>query len=167
MSSEMISFAFLAFFGLGGIFMMLRLRKVIHMLLAVAFTFLSIAGLFALLGAEFVAMVQVIIYAGATTILAVFGIMLTKHTEREESNVKIGQRLFALLVLLLFLGSFYLILSDVGWMPQAADFAKNDNIRMIGTMLFNQYVIPFELISLLLLITLVGAILLAREDRNE
>ena len=67
---------------------MISFTKVIHMVIAVALTFISLAGLYVILEAEFVAFVQVLIYAGAISILMIFGIMMTKHRQGEEEEPK-------------------------------------------------------------------------------
>lgn len=165
MSGEMIVFFILALFTLGGAVFMLTLEKVVHMVIALAFTFISIAGLFVMLEAEFLAFAQVLIYGGAVTIIMLFGIMLTKHDDRDETRRK-GQSIYAGIgVLALFLIILY-VLNGVNW--SSPDLALFDsNTKQIGVQLFTKYVIPFELTSILLLVALVGAIILARRDEED
>src|SRR5690554_3817504 len=79
MSGEFIAFILLSGMAILGGILLLNFKKVIHMMLAVILTFLSLAGLYVLLHAEFVAVVQVLIYSGAIAIIMIFAIMLTKH----------------------------------------------------------------------------------------
>lgn len=84
MSGGEIAFLILSLVAVGGAVLMLNSQKVVHMVVSLAFTFLSVAGLFILLEAEFLAVAQVLIYGGAVTIVMLFGIMLTRHSDRDE-----------------------------------------------------------------------------------
>lgn len=83
-SGELIAFFGLALVAILGGVLLITLTKVVHMVIALVFTFLSIAGIYLLLSAEFVAIVQILIYSGAITIVMLFGIMLTNHREHDE-----------------------------------------------------------------------------------
>ncbi|MBN6187053.1 NADH-quinone oxidoreductase subunit J [Aneurinibacillus sp. BA2021] len=167
MSGEFIAFFVLALLTIGGAVFMISFTRVVHMVVALAFAFLSIAGLYVLLGAEFVGMTQVLVYSGAISILMLFGIMLTRHdaTEVEEKKtpvkwlIRIGVVLFFILV---FFG-----IQSVQWDNQAADFTKQDNVKEIGIQMFTNYVIPFEMVSVLLLVALIGAIILAKKEAED
>lgn len=150
---------------LGGLFM-LHVKKVVHMIVFLVFTFISIACLYVLLLAEFVAVVQILIYSGAVTIMMLFGIMLTKH--RDEVKVKINwkKNIFVLTSVIVFgiviyLGVYQL---DFGTVPQPL---HENNTEQIGVALYSHYIIPFELTSVILLVALIGAIILARKDKEE
>ena len=79
---------------------MISFTKVVHMVIAVALTFISLAGLYVILEAEFVAFVQVLIYAGAISILMIFGIMMTKHRQGKKRSLSVrGMKAWLLLVL--------------------------------------------------------------------
>src|SRR3954451_1097294 len=97
-TGEFIAFIVLAVIALVGGVLLLNLTNVVHMVLALVATFISIAGIYVLLSAEFLAVVQILIYSGAITIIMLFGIMLTKHDD--DSEPKTGR----LRKLLLFLG---------------------------------------------------------------
>lgn len=167
MTAEFIAFFILSVFAIGGAVFMINLTKVMHMALALAFTFLSIAGLYFLLDAEFLAVVQILIYTGAVTILMIFGIMLTKH--RQE----VKRPRFELIGLILVLLLFGVIIWTIYQLPlgQEAQVTNSQlkmlNVANLGEMVFSQYVIPFELASVLLLVALVGAILLAKREEKE
>ncbi|CCQ94943.1 NADH-quinone oxidoreductase chain J [[Clostridium] ultunense Esp] len=165
MSGEYVAFFILAFFALSGAVFMLSFTKVIHMIFAVAFSFLSIAGLYVLLSAEFVAVVQILVYTGAVTILAAFGIMMTRHDAEEEGKGRRGQKFFSFLVVLAFLLVMAWGIQGVNWGERVTQFDKN-NVLEIGQTLFNQYMIPFELVSVLLLVALIGAVIMAKEDKS-
>ncbi|MFX3624869.1 MAG: NADH-quinone oxidoreductase subunit J [Ectobacillus sp.] len=167
MSGELIAFLTLALIAIMGGVLMLNLTKVMHMMLALVFTFLSISGLYFMLSAEFVGVVQILIYSGAVTIIMIFGIMLTKH--QDETTGKGGIRSF-----LVFLGvaSFgavmYFAVNNADFTPKTEDVALHEeNTRQIGELLYTKYIIPFEVTSVLLLVALVGAIILAKKDGKE
>ncbi len=166
MTGEFLAFIVLAISAIGGGILMLNLQKVIHMVIALVFTFISIAGLYVMLHAEFVAAVQVLIYSGAITILMLFGIMLTKHNDTNEPKISRGRTFLVLFGILAFGVAVYLGIYDLDFGGQATDLHVN-NTEKIGMELYAKYVIPFELTSVVLLVALVGAIILAKKDNEE
>ena len=83
------AFFIFALLAIGGAIFMITFTKVVHMVIAVALTFISLAGLYVILEAEFVAFVQVLIYAGAISILMIFGIMMTKHSKGKKRSLSV------------------------------------------------------------------------------
>lgn len=166
MTGEFIAFLALALIAIAGGVLMINLTKVVHMVVALVFTFLSIAGLYVLLHAEFVAFVQVLVYSGAITIIMLFGIMLTNH--HAKSNEKIGfiRNIFTLLGIAGFAVAVYLGIYNLDFGEQATSLHV-ENTKQIGIALYSEYAIPFELVSVLLLVGLVGAIILAKKDKEE
>lgn len=145
---------------------MISFTKVVHQVVALAFTFLSIAGLYVLLEAEFVAVSQVLVYSGAISILMLFGIMLTKHNAQEyERRGKF--KFFAFLVVAAFFGLMFNGIQTMNIEGQPANFSAQNNVLEIGKAMFSQYVIPFEIVSVLLLVALVGSIILAKKEAGD
>jgi NADH-quinone oxidoreductase subunit J len=166
LSGELVAFFILALFTLGGAVLMINLTKVVHMVVALAVTFISIAGLYILLHAEFIAFAQILIYGGAVSIIMLFGIMLTRHDDQDESR-RWGQKTFAGVgVVAFFLLTLYAVLG-ANWAPQQETNLFQNNTAEIGKVLFSQYVIPFEVTSVVLLVALVGAIILAKRDDGD
>ncbi|HEU5141010.1 MAG TPA: NADH-quinone oxidoreductase subunit J [Bacillales bacterium] len=177
MNGELLAFFILALIAIGGGVLMLNMRKVIHMVVALVFTFLSIAGLYVLLSAEFVAVVQVLIYSGGVSIIMLFGIMLTRHDDRSKVSGGWLRRFFAGIGVLVFfaimfygikdlaLGGGEVLLSGQGQGEEQALY--ENNTQKIGISLYSNYIIPFEITSVLLLVALVGAITLAKRDDTE
>lgn len=166
MNGELLAFFILALIAIAGGVLMLSLKKVIHMVVALVFTFLSIAGIYVLLSAEFVAVVQVLIYSGAISIIMLFGIMLTRH--RDSTKAKGGRLRYAcvtLAVLAFFATMFYGVRDLVLGEPATA--LHEGNAEQVGMSLYAEYVIPFEMTSVLLLVALIGAIVLAKRDDEE
>jgi NADH-quinone oxidoreductase subunit J len=165
-TGELVAFFVLALIAIAGGILMLNLTKVMHMMISLVFTFLAIAGIYVLLSAEFVAVVQVLIYSGAITIIMLFGIMLTKH--KEEAQEKVGRLRLTLILMGMaaFFFTMYFALNDLQLGDQATDLHIN-NTEQIGIKLYSEYVIPFELASVVLLVALIGAIILAKRDDKE
>ncbi|HEX7058138.1 MAG TPA: NADH-quinone oxidoreductase subunit J [Bacilli bacterium] len=161
---ETLVFTFFSICVISGAIFMINFQKVVHMVISLAFTFLSLAGLYVLLEAEFVAFVQVLIYAGAVSILMIFGIMLTKHNQDEEQPKRPWHQALLLIGSAALFGVlFYAIRNST--FPGAQDFhpAQNNTLQ-IGELLFNRYVIPFEIVSVLLTVAFIGAIVIAKRE---
>lgn len=166
MSGEFIAFFILSLLTIGGAVFMISFTKVVHQVVALAFTFLSIAGLYVLLEAEFVAVTQILVYSGAISVLMLFGIMLTKHNAQEQE--KRGK--FKFFVFLIVAGFFALMFTGIQTMnipSDVANYSETNNVKEVGVLMFTQYVIPFETVSVLLLVALVGAIILARKETGD
>lgn len=166
MSGEFIAFLLLALIAVTGGVLLLNLTKVVHMVLALVATFISIAGIYVLLSAEFLAFVQILIYSGAITIIMLFGIMLTRHDDREEKQEGWGKRLVLFLGVAGFAIVVYLGIYNLDF-PQMAQTLHEQNTEQIGLALYSKYIIPFELTSIVLLVALIGAIILAKKDDDE
>lgn len=162
-TGELIAFFILSIFIIGGAIFMINFTKVVHMVISLAFTLLGIAGIFFLLNAEFIAVVQVLIYSGAVTILMLFGIMMTRHTAEEEPTRRPWHNMLSFVVVVTLFGFLMWGINTTVFPLETADVSEF-TVLNIGTMLLKQYVIPFELASVLLLAALVGAIILAKRE---
>ncbi|MFD0957871.1 NADH-quinone oxidoreductase subunit J [Paenibacillus chungangensis] len=163
MSGELIAFFIFAALMIGGAVLMVTLEKVVHMVVSMAVVFIGLGAMYVLLEAEFVAFVQVLIYGGAVSILMIFGIMMTKHgSEGSERPRPLYETLIAIGALSLFGLLFYAIRTTT--FPQPAQFHPGeDNTMALGELLFTEYIVPFELVSILLTVAFIGAIVLARK----
>jgi NADH-quinone oxidoreductase subunit J len=166
MTGEFIAFILLATASVLGGILLINFTKVVHMLLAAVLTFVSLAGLYILLSAEFVAGVQVLIYSGAVTIMMLFGIMLTKHNDQSETSTGRIRKLLVFAGMILFAGVIYYGIYHVDF-GQEAETLHENNTEQIGISLFSEYIIPFELTSIILLAALIGAIVLAKKEDKE
>ncbi|TKC16943.1 NADH-quinone oxidoreductase subunit J [Robertmurraya kyonggiensis] len=165
-SGELLAFLCLALVAVIGGVLLLNLTKVVHMVVALVFTFISLAGIYVLLSAEFVAVVQVLIYSGAITIIMLFGIMLTRHNDTSEPKGGALKKIFLFLGVLGFGVAVYIGIYNLDFNPQATTLHEN-NTEQIGMALYSKYIIPFELTSVLLLVALIGAIILAKNDNKK
>ncbi len=138
------------------------LRNVVHSALALVGTFFGVAGIYLLLEAEFLAVVQVLIYVGAVSVLILFSIMLTRglmQSTRTSLNDQWG--IAALVAFALFAGMT--IIAIAGNWPVGSTSITTDLVPALGKLLVTSYVLPFEVVSVLLLGALVGALLIARD----
>ena len=157
----------LVFFLIAGLtlaagFLTVTLRNVFHAGLALVGTFFGVAALYLMLEAEFLAIVQILIYVGAIAVLILFAIMLTRSLmKNEDSNINGQWAWAALAITVLFLGMFLVIL-QVPWAYHGTAVYV-DLVPQLGTLLLTTYLLPFEIVSVLLLAALIGAFIIARE----
>lgn len=165
-SGSNLLFMVFALLAIGGAVFMLNFTKVIHMVVSMSVTFMSLAAIYILLQAEFVAVVQVLIYAGAITILMIFGIMMTNHQEIDQKPERPLHHILVIIgVVVLFGVIFYAVQQAVFPIHTTVDHAVN-NTENIGVQLFTLHVIPFELMSVLLTVAFIGAIIIAKREED-
>lgn len=169
-SSDFIIFALLSIVTLVSAYQMVITRLITHAALFMALSFTAVAGIFLLLQAEFVAAIQVLIYAGAITTMVIFAIMLSglKDIRAEQGKpVRHWARsnLFVLVVGAIF-GAFMSYVYYTAQLPAAAPILSLGTVQDIGASLFTTYVVPFELASILLLTAMVGAIILTAKEAD-
>jgi NADH:ubiquinone oxidoreductase subunit 6 (subunit J) len=138
-------------------------RRVFHSALFLAVALTSTAAIYVLLSADFLAAVQILVYAGAIVILVLFAIMLTPQSVELPSFAPGGQQFAGAVMALGLLGLIVAAIATSPW-PLAAQPLDTPTTGLIGTDLLTTYMFPFELASLVLLVAMIGAILLARED---
>lgn len=139
-------------------------RELIYSALAMVACFMGVAAIYILLHAELVAAAQVLIYVGAISILVIFAIMLTRHPKGDFWLFFHKQSVWALPVIVA-IGIMLVGLIAVANF-NTVDPGQNPSDETIATLLFTDYAFPFELVSLVLLVAMVGAILLARKERR-
>ena len=145
-------------------------RNVVRSALALIVVFAGVAAQFILLAAEFVAVTQVLVYIGAIMVLMLFGIMLTRARIGRDVDATNDHWWAGVLTALLLVGVMgYALIDYFGDDPLPAERqvtgVNGSNTATVSDAIFSQYLIPFEVISVLLLAALVGAIIIARKDR--
>jgi NADH-quinone oxidoreductase subunit J len=167
----------------GSSLLVVGLRNIVHSALALVVVFAMAAGIYLLLNAEFIAIVQILIYAGAVTILILFALMLTRTSNvRTNSNpinklwwigAIISTVVCAGIIFAVTIGPYSTVTSHPGfgggYGPQnAACPLPPNNVAYIGQLLYSptcySYVLPFEIASVVLLVAIIGAIVIGRED---
>lgn len=172
MQAEFVLFLLFSLAILFGGVMVIVARNPVHSVLFMLLAFVNIAGIFVLLGAEFLAVIQVLVYTGAILVLFLFVVMLLGTSSRRQpemgGSVQLPVAILVGLALIVEIAGV-LISSAVGAgalgsdTPQAIQKAGG-NVEAIGQSLYTQWLLPFEVASVLLLVAAVGAIYLAKEE---
>ena len=141
-------------------------KKIMYSAVSMVFCFLGVAFAYALLNASLLAIIQILVYVGAISIVVIFAIMLTEVQDGRYDQFFNRQSIYAvpLMVASAIVLTVVLVSSR---MPGVASKALNPGVAGLSKLLFNQYVLPFELVSLVLLAAMVGAILLARKEGKK
>ncbi|MEP0822221.1 MAG: NADH-quinone oxidoreductase subunit J [Ignavibacterium sp.] len=141
-------------------------RSVVYSAFALLFTFFGVAGLYVLLMADFLAVTQLMIYVGAILVLLIFGVMLTTRVIDVQMRTGTIQVLPALLIVAALAGVLVHIFVSTDWNVLPEAFAPEQTAPQIGTALLTTYVLPFEVASVILLVALIGAAMIARRERK-
>ncbi len=140
-------------------------RNAVHSAIALIFTLLSLAGLYLMLYAPFVAAVQIILYVGGIMVLFLFVIMLV-NLDRNMVEEQFNKQWLVGLLATLALGALFVVvyLKGIGIFPAKATLAaEQTNTQQVGLLLYRNYLLPFEIASLLLLVAIVGAVVMAKK----
>jgi len=162
-------FIALAFFAITGAIAMIVYQSPMYSALGVLVTMLSVAGMFALLNATFLFLVQIIVYAGAIMTLILFILMFLNIKDEDLPKEPNKYKLIALGVAIMIPLNI-LVLKAISNLP-AKDLSISNSdfgeIKPVGLELYNNWIISFELISILLLIALVGSVVLAKKRKSK
>ena len=161
-----VTFYVLAVVALLSAILVITCRNPVHSAIFLILTLLSVALIFLQLQAEFMAAVQIIVYIGGIMVLFLFVIMLVNLDVAVRQAPYNRQRWIAGFAALVLLAEFALFIyrgRDWAKLPPAAAEAVQPNTELIGRALFQSYILPFEVASLLLLVAMVGAVLMAKK----
>lgn len=168
MDLQQITFWFLSLLAVGSALMVVISRNPVHSILYLIVTFIAITGHYIILNAQFLAIVNLIVYAGAIMVLFLFVVMLMNLNKKSEP-----QKNLWMLVAGIMAGGFLLLVvvmavRDTGTTKHTIDMAGGEIglIKNLGQRLFTDYVIPFEISSILFLSAMVGAVLLSRKKEQ-
>lgn len=148
-------------------------RNVLYAAFSLIFTFLGIAAIYVLAGADFIAITQIIVYIGGIMVLMIFGVMLTNKVGARAVSTRshhlfwgllLGIGMLAVLLTVIFRVD-YLALDWIRYaMEQESQTEQLSTVQSIGQLMMSRYVLPFELAGLLLLISLIGAAFIAKRQ---
>ena len=161
----MADFVFWIVVGLtiGSAMLVVLSKKLVYSAYALLFTLFGVTGLYVFLWADFLAVVQVVVYIGGILVLIIFGIMLTnKITSVNISNTSV-QKSIGSVILLIFIAGLGFMVANTPW-NVVANSEPTQTTEAIGRLLVIDYLLPFEAASLLLLGALIGATTLSRKD---
>lgn len=174
MTGQQIVFILLSAFTLIAALAVVLDRNLFRAAVALMASFLGVAGIYVLLEAGFLAAAQLLVYIGAISILIIFAIMMTRRLMQTTESAFNSQPIWGLVAAVLSFGLLLLVLvrtwptSDFPGAPDASAEVLRGSTATLGQMLVSpdQYVVPFEVASVLLLAALIGAILIARPEND-
>ncbi len=150
---------------IAGVGLLVTTKNVVYATYALALVLISMAGIYVLLRAELMAVVQILLYAGGVVILVLFGIMMTNRLKGEKLLSESKNTLTSSIISLLIFGG---MISYFSGMPTKEDVSfSTDQIKAIGVAFLTEHLVAFELIAFILLVALVGAAYLAKMSSNE
>ena len=163
MDAQAVAFAIVAVVALVSGIGVVTTRNVAHAALFLLVSLASVAGVFILLVAEFLALVQILIYGGAVTIVLLFALMLTRTEDFSRVSLNPQWAIAAVAALGVFGAMGAVILND----RLDTQELRGPGLQELGSELFTNWVVPFEIASLVLLMALIGAIILARASDSD
>lgn len=159
-------FYILSAITLGTAFLTILSKNPIHSAIYLVLCFFSIAGHYLLFNAQFLAIVHIIVYSGAIMILMLFTIMLMNLNKEDEQNKSVLTRVAAAIALGLV--AFVLLATFIKAQPVIESYQVSgqnyQSIKVLGKVLLNEYMVPFEFASVLLLVSMIGAVLLSKKE---
>ena len=163
----------LVFYGfalltIGSAVIVVTVRNIVHAAFSLMVTLFSIAGLYVFLQADFLAATQVIVYVGGILVLILFGVMMTSGRLDMKLKMERGQLFWGGLVSILLFSLLFGVMRSTPWNVQEDLGAVEGTTSQIGkAILQKEFLIPFEVASVILLIALIGAVLIARKEVRE
>ena len=162
---QFVSFGILAAMMIGAALGVVLFENIVYSAFLLGGVFISIAGMYLLLNADFVAAAQLLVYVGAVNVLILFAIMLVnKREDFEQLPYAWLRKVLTALVSLGLFGLLGVMILATPWTPSSSVTPVGNTSIVIGEHFFSDYLLPFELASVLLLIAMVGAIILARRE---
>lgn len=141
-------------------------RNIIYSAFSLLGTFAGVAGLYVFLGADFVAAVQVLIYVGGILVLILFAVMLTHRITDVEITNRAAGRVPGLIVVGVFLALLIQTIRETPWV-KVKEVVHQPTTARIGDLFLENYLLPFELASLVLLAAMIGAVVLSRKEIKD
>ena len=138
-------------------------KSIVYSAFSLLFTFSGVAGIYVLLGADFIAVTQLLIYVGGILILVIFGVMLTTNATDVEVNTQTLKALPATIVVAVVSALLVSMMISTRWKQGDAPVPET-SVTEIGQLLLTKYLLPFEIASVVLLVAIMGAVFLARKN---
>jgi len=162
-----ILFYFFAAITLGSACIVVFSRNIVRAAFALLFAFFGVAGIYIFLFADFIAVTQLLIYVGGIMVLILFGVMLTSHQINVDAKTGTIQTLPAILIAACVGGGLVWIFWRTDWKLNPRLPAVETTASKIGELLLTTYLLPFEVASVVLLVALIGAAMIARREKKE
>ncbi|MBL1211993.1 MAG: NADH-quinone oxidoreductase subunit J [Ignavibacteriae bacterium] len=165
MSLYDIIFYLFALLVLVSAFITVTSKNIVHSAFSLMFTLFGVAGIYVLLGADFLGVVQLLVYVGGILILMIFGVMMTNEITNVDIKTGTTQVVPAIIGVGLFAGALTSMMLRTGWNSQPSE-NMDTTTYAIGKLLLTEYVLIFELLGMLLLVALIGAASVARKEKE-
>ena len=157
---------FIGLVTLLGVGIILVTRNIVHAAYALALSLVGMAGVFVLLNAQFLAVVQLLLYAGGVVILLAFGIMMTNRLRGEKVVSEVKNRFLGGVISIGVFGLLSYVIQDYEFVT-SYPVSSNNQVKLIGISFLKDHIVAFELIAFILLVVLVGASYLAKSAADE
>ena len=165
MTGDLIFYAFALLTVISGCFVVFS-RNIVHAAFSLLFTLFGVAGLYAVLGADFLAVTQVVVYIGGILVLVLFAVMMTRLPRQRVPWRGFDRYVPAGIFSVGILAVLYLVITKSEW-PVTAREAPTPTASQIGVTFMTAYIFPFEYVSLVLLVAMIGAAILIRERKMK
>jgi NADH-quinone oxidoreductase subunit J len=142
-------------------------KNIVRTAVCLLFTLIGVAGLYFLMESEFLAAVQLVVYAGGTLILILFGVMLTSKSPFSRFEPKAGEVVIAVSVALVLFVALLLAIHSAPFVTREMDTTTKYPTQALGQALLGDYLVPFELASVVLLVVMIGAAYLAKARQKD
>jgi NADH-quinone oxidoreductase subunit J len=160
-----LPFAILAGLTVGSAIAAMSLRNLVHCALSLVLTFAGLAGLYLQLNAEFIGFTQILVYVGAVSILIVFAILLTRGTELAAEPATVSWWAGASVAVMAFLAMATAVLASPVGQREAQPMGEV-SVKTLGQKLMTDYVLPLEVMALLLTAAMLGAVIIAMREKE-
>jgi NADH-quinone oxidoreductase subunit J len=161
-----IIFYIFAVITLGAACIVVFSRNIVRAAFALLFAFFGVAGIYVFLLADFIAITQLLIYVGGILVLILFGVMLTSGQTHVDAKIGIMQTLPAVMIVAALTGTLIGIFWSTDWNVNPQLQTMDRTAPQIGELLLTKYLLPFEIASVILLVALIGAAMIARREKN-
>tara|TARA_B110001454_G_scaffold7680_1_gene7364 strand:- start:361 stop:858 length:498 start_codon:yes stop_codon:yes gene_type:complete len=141
--------------------------NLVHSAVSLLITLFGVAGLYVFLYADFLAATQVVIYVGGILVLIIFGVMLTNKIDKPVIESNSSNKIIGFFVSGFIFSILSFVVLQTNWQIMPNNIEGDSTVKLIGYLILGKYLLPFELISVLLLAALVGSAMLARKKINE
>ena len=140
--------------------------NLVHSAVSLLVTLFGIAGLYVFLYADFLAATQIVIYVGGILVLIIFGVMLTNKIDDATIKSPTHNRIPGIISCLVVLYIQFMVILNTDWY-RGEEFVRESTIKDVGNLLLTKYLLPFEVVSILLLAALIGAAMLSRKKVDQ
>ena len=159
------AFALVVLLTIGGALIAVLHKEIVHNVFGLATCVCGVAGLFIFLGSEFLAVMEILIYVGAISIAIVYAVMLSMPLHRQKQPRRLSKIVLSFVISAMAFISLALVVARTSWAPAALS-SSDWSVKRLGILLYTRYELMFELISVILLVAIIGAIITASVFAN-